>query len=353
MTNTHTLSPQQIAINILEKIKPANTIAVVSSKPIDPDSLGTALACKIWLEQLGKSVTVINSFRLTENMKTFPDVDLISFEQENPDLSTYNLVITLDSRIWSNLFKSKDIVLHHGLDKFVNIDHHSPADIAEDIPETTLRTSDSSTAEVLYTYLLADNAEITPKMATYLYIALVGDTGNFKWALGPHTLEFADILLKAGADLKLAESFLKPSEKELQYSEWAHANIEHYPDLGIELLMLSPEKDVAVAELLQTEYWGDFMNHFVLTFFDDLDLKYNYFITFKQDEDELKLSWRTRNEVPNTVEIMQAAINTGFAAGGHRNAGGGSIKIMDRDIDTIKEELFESIRAELEKIKMG
>lgn len=350
--NNPTQTPQKIAANILRKVESAKKIMIVCSKPIDPDSLGTALACKIWLEQLGKNVTVINSFRLTENMKNFPDVDLISFEQENTDLSTFDLVVTLDSRIWSQLFKNKDIILLHGLDKFVNIDHHSPADIAEDIPETTLRTADSSTAEVLYTYLLADNAQITPRMATYLYIALVGDTGNFKWALGPHTLEFADVLVKAGADLKLAESFLKPSEKELQYSEWAHANIEHYPDLGIELLMLSPEKDAAVAELLQTEYWGDFMNHFVVTFFDDLDLKYNYFITLKPDEDELKLSWRTRNDTPNTVEVMQAAINTGFAAGGHRNAGGGSIKLLNRNIETIKEELFRSIRVELEKIKM-
>lgn len=346
------LATQQIVTNIISKINSADNILIVCSKPIDPDSIGTALACKFWLEQLGKGVTVINSFRLTENMKIFPDVSLISFDQENPALDKYDLVITLDSRTWSQLFKNKDIIYQHNLDKFINIDHHIAADIAEDIPKTTLRTSASSTAEVLYTYLLADNAQITPQIATYLYLALVGDTGNFKWAIGPNTMGFADTLTNAGADVKLAELFFKPSENELKYSEWGHSNIEHYPDLGIELLMHSPEKDAVIEQLLQTEYWGDFNSHFIFNFFDELDLKYNYLITLKQDEDELRLSWRTRNNTSDTIEIMQAAINTGFAAGGHRNAGGGTIKITDRsDIGKIKEKLLENVKLEIDKVK--
>jgi oligoribonuclease NrnB/cAMP/cGMP phosphodiesterase (DHH superfamily) len=63
------------------------------------------------------------------------------------------------------------------------------------------------------------------------------------------------------------------------------------------------------------------------------------------------LNWRTRNNVENTIEIMQAAINAGFSAGGHRNAGGGSIQINDlSEIEKVKESLFESIRVELEKV---
>lgn len=348
---TPTLTTQQIGINILNKIKSAQTILVVCSKPIDPDSLGTALAFKIWLEQIGKEVTVINSFRLSEDMKNFPSVDQINFNQENPDLNKYDLVITLDSSIWSHLFINKEIVSKQNLEKFIHIDHHFPGEISEDIPQTTLRETLSSTAEVFYTYFLADNYKITPQMATYLYLALVGDTGNFKWAIGPNTMKFADTLIKAGADLQLVESFFKPTENALKYSEWARSNIEHYPELGIELFVHTPEKVKVIEELLQTEYWQDFNGFFVNTFFDNLDSKYNYFITLRPDGNQLKLNWRTRNNVENTIEIMQAAINAGFAAGGHRNAGGGSIEINDlSEIEKIKERLFESIRVELQKV---
>jgi bifunctional oligoribonuclease and PAP phosphatase NrnA len=212
---TPTLTTNQIVSKILNKIKSAQTILVVCSKPIDPDSLGTALAFKIWLEQIDKDVTVINSFRLSEDMKNFPNVDQINFNQENPNLNKYDLVITLDSSIWSHLFINKEIVSKQNLDKFVNIDHHFPADIAEDIPDTTLREPSSSTAEVFYTYFLTDNSKITSQMATHLYLALVGDTGNFKWAIGANTMKFANALINAGADLQLAEFFFKPTDKAL------------------------------------------------------------------------------------------------------------------------------------------
>src|SRR3989344_2487838 len=110
---------------ILEEIKKANKILLNCHRGPDPDSIGSALATKYVLENMGKTVGIIcPSEGLYDDASYLKDYELI---QKNIDFrkfnfNVYDLFITMDSSSWDMVSSDKDIPL--ASIPIIVIDHH-------------------------------------------------------------------------------------------------------------------------------------------------------------------------------------------------------------------------------------
>jgi len=87
--------------------------------------------------------------------------------------------------------------LSNGANFRINIDHHHDNTLFGDV--NLLDTGASSTAEIVYELAIALGVEITPEIASALYVGLITDTGKFMYEnTNAHTHRIAAELIDAG-----------------------------------------------------------------------------------------------------------------------------------------------------------
>jgi len=189
---------EKMAPIILEEVKKANKILLHCHPSPDPDSVGSALAMRFALEQLGKKVTVIKGDSdLSKGFMHFPgakDIVLKNFSEIDP--TKYDLFIVLDSSTLDRISGLVD-VSSFGEIKLINIDHHVSNTgfgyinmIVSDYP---------ATAQILYDLFLKWGIEINDNIATNLFIGIYTDTGGLKYRnVSRRTYDImADLVTKA------------------------------------------------------------------------------------------------------------------------------------------------------------
>jgi nanoRNase/pAp phosphatase (c-di-AMP/oligoRNAs hydrolase) len=106
-----------------------------------------------------------------------------------PDLSSYDLVVAVDT---STLVQTG----YKSLGKCAVIDHHTPGDLAETCEMVFARIG-SSTAELVYGLYKANGLAIDHNVAFVLVLAIITDTGHFRFA-GAETIEIVGRILAEG-----------------------------------------------------------------------------------------------------------------------------------------------------------
>jgi bifunctional oligoribonuclease and PAP phosphatase NrnA len=182
---------------VADAIREHDRFLLTTHENPDGDALGSILATKLALEQLGKdvvmylagSVPLPNEYsfmQLGELRRRLPDdwrervllaLDCANERRLGPDpslLTDVRLVLDLDH--------------HHDNSRFGNVNVIEPAA--------------SSTGEILRDLFAELGVELTPEIAEGLYIALVTDTGRFQYAnTTPKAHRLAAELVEAGADV--------------------------------------------------------------------------------------------------------------------------------------------------------
>ncbi len=182
----------------------------------DHDALGSEVALARTLEQMGKTVHILNASPLPEDCR---------FLTRGTRVLTYNparhgrllreceVIVMLDLSHWPRLGALADPVRESGALK-VCLDHHPvPLPIGD---VAVIDPSFSSTAEMVFQLLGPLRAALTPEIARALYCGLVMDTGRFLFAsTSARTLCTAASLLKAGVDLETVhrELFYNKTER--------------------------------------------------------------------------------------------------------------------------------------------
>ena len=180
--------------NILEEIKKANSIVVLTHENPDGDAIGSSLAVYIGLKAINKDVDLI----IPEVPRMYNFLPCANEIKKEGREENYDLAISLDCATikmlngWANYFenaKSKIVIDHHGTNtmygdyNFVNPD--SPA-----------------CAQVLVSMFETYQIEITKDMGTCLLTGIITDTGGFQYqSVTPETFEFAASLLKSGVNV--------------------------------------------------------------------------------------------------------------------------------------------------------
>lgn len=179
-------------MNMLDYIKNANTVYIVAHIRPDGDAIGSAFALKLALSNMGKSAHVIMSsyskkFEFLEEVKTA----VTSVPEEK-----FDLLICTDCSDKKRLDISEEDF--NKAESVVVFDHHK----ASAVPAVMSIIDDESpaTCEMVYKFFKENMIEITPKIADYLYMGIMTDTGSFNYErTTAATYEIAADLIKLGA----------------------------------------------------------------------------------------------------------------------------------------------------------
>lgn len=182
---------------ILNSIKEASSILIITHVNPDGDTLGSASALKSFIGDKADILIQINdnfNFPLTYNFLPFMGTAKnFSTVEDN-----YELVIALDTASIDRMIdKAREIF--NSAKKTIAIDHHKTNKGYADL--NLIKGGISSTGEVLFDFFKALDIKITPQMATGLYAAILTDTGCFKYeSTTAHTFKIAAELSLSGID---------------------------------------------------------------------------------------------------------------------------------------------------------
>ena len=180
-------------VETLLRIVRDNRVFLVSSH-VNPegDAIGSALALAEGLEAMGKDVTVFFDDAIPYIYRFLPHVDRIVHDVEG---MAFDVTIAVDCGKLERLGKGFGRLKGRGV--FVNIDHHSTNDLFGDINLIDERAS--ATGEIVYRLLKALDVPITYTIATNLYVAILMDTGSFRYSSAtPEAFRMAAELVEKG-----------------------------------------------------------------------------------------------------------------------------------------------------------
>ena len=180
-----------------EAIRGGQRFLVTTHENPDGDALGSMLAMKLALDQLGKdsSMLLVGDAPLPGEYSFMPLNGLL---RRVPDDASERILLALDCANESRIGPDPEVLQLSPL--VVNVDHHHDNSRFGDL--NVIDATASSTGELLRDLFLELEVELTPRIAEALYIALVTDTGRFQYTnTTPKSLRLAAELVEAGADL--------------------------------------------------------------------------------------------------------------------------------------------------------
>lgn len=321
---------------ILDSIKKATTILVNCHRSPDPDSVGSALAMRKVLTDMGKTVEVICPDNISPDSKFFNSSEVVQkIDYDKFDFSSFDLFLMLDSSEWVQ-------VLGYGKEKIpeikkIVIDHHYTNEGFGDI--NIVDSEGSSTAEVLYRVFEDWGVELSEEVAEDLLGGLIYDTSSLQHSsANTKTAETFTKLMKLGADknkiifnfyrnisfdkVKLIGEVLKNMEIDLEnkfvWSAVPYETLTLYPDsMGVKSMAAN-----FYASSIENTNFGIIM----------IEEKKNF----------LNLSLRAK-EGYDISKIAEA-----LGGGGHKQAGAAVLRNIPYDQAVIK--VLETVRKYAKKV---
>jgi phosphoesterase RecJ-like protein len=182
---------------VVHELQTAQRFLITTHSGVDGDALGSLLAMHHILLQLGKDSVMFlpaSEFPLPVEYRFLPLEEV--FHEPPADLVDRVLVF-LDC---GNIDRTDASFLRRDGAHLLNIDHHH--DNTRFGSVNLVDTEASSTAEIIYDLAGLLEVEITPQIASALYVGLITDTGRFMYEnADARTHEIAAALIEAGVDV--------------------------------------------------------------------------------------------------------------------------------------------------------
>ena len=180
--------------NILEEIKKAEKIVILTHELPDGDAIGSSLAMYSALKKMGKNPDVIIP-ELPRIYNFLPSANEIKTESSNKQ---YDLALSVDAaelkRIagWNEYFETAKVK--------ISIDHHGTNTMFGDL--NFVNPDAPACAQVLIHIIEYFGVDIDKEIGTCLLTGIITDTGGFQYqSTTPETFEFAAELLKKGINI--------------------------------------------------------------------------------------------------------------------------------------------------------
>jgi phosphoesterase RecJ-like protein len=310
--------------DIIELLRAEDGFVIAGHRDPDGDSLGSSLALGLALEQLGKRFVVLSADPLFAAYRRLPEADRITVSRAAPAGYPVAVLMECNETARSGI---------DGLDgrTIVNIDHH-----ANNPGFGTLNWIDPSVAAVgvmVYRLLVAMGSDITPAIATHLYVAILTDTGSFHYSnTDSEAFRVSAELVEQGVDpAAVAEAIYEnvPRDK-VRLLGAALSSLIIDPDgrvaamvLRHDTLALSPGKPDTEGIVNQAKAIDGVA---VAALFKEVE-PHCYRVSLRSD---------------GTVDV--AALAAGFGGGGHPRAAG---CMVEGDVDDAKAAVLTPIREAL------
>lgn len=164
----------------------------------DGDSLGSMLALRLLLEQLGAQVNMVSQDQVPAVYRFLPGVELIRVGELPP--GPFDYLVILDCSVPERLGQAvQQVLLQEGL-RVINIDHHVSAEAFADF--NYIDPGAAAVGEIIFDLAGLMGTEITTDIATCLYTAIATDTGSFRYEnTGPDTHRRVARLIETGLDV--------------------------------------------------------------------------------------------------------------------------------------------------------
>ena len=294
----------------------------------DGDALGSLLAMHHLLRKLGKDSVMFlaaKEFPLPIEYRFLPLEEV--FHEPPADMAD-RVVVFLDC---GNIDRMPYDFLRGDGVRIVNIDHHHDNTRFGDV--NLVETEASSTSEIIYRLASHLGVELTPEMASALYVGLITDTGRFMYEntdAGTHRMAAA--LIEAGVDVndtyrRLYESV--PLEK-LRLIARALGSIER------------PCEGLAITYITEADYQqtgsGEEMTEGIIDFLRSLE---------GTAVAAVIRDLGSRGTVARKVSLRSSAGGVDVSAIARQHGGGGHVRAAGFSTDLEKDAIVEFLCAEL------
>ena len=191
-------SPQTSEVEaVADAIRAHDRFLLVTHENPDGDALGSILAMKLALDELGKD-NVMYLYGEAPLPVEYAFMPLAELRRQLPEDWGARVLVALDCANATRI--APDPELLRAVPLVLDIDHHHDNTRFGHI--NLIVPNASSTGEVLRDLFVELGVDLTPDIAEALYIALVTDTGRFQYAnTTPKALRLAAELVEAGADV--------------------------------------------------------------------------------------------------------------------------------------------------------
>lgn len=178
---------------LLYVIKNSNRVLLIAHSNPDGDTCGSVLALRDFLRSQGREADMACESPEPEFLKNITDDRF--WKLSDVDRFSYDAIIGCDS-----VERGFTEVIQNLNDRVVTIaiDHHPDMQIEADL--VIIDPKKSSVCEIVYDFLVFTKAEIDQKIATYLMLGILSDTGNFQHSnTSVSVMNISSELMKKGA----------------------------------------------------------------------------------------------------------------------------------------------------------
>lgn len=193
---------QQAFEQLDQVIQRGRTFVLTTHISPDGDGLGSEVALAAYLKGLGKTVTILNHSALP-SMYDFLDTGNAILQYDDAlhrsTVESADVLLVVDTNHPDRLAGMKEAVLASKATKAI-IDHHLDPDPFADF--NVIDATASATGLIIFQFLSSrKNFSLSKEIATALYVAIMTDTGSFRFPKTDGTLHRAVAsLIDAGAD---------------------------------------------------------------------------------------------------------------------------------------------------------
>ncbi len=308
---------------ILEEIKKAESIVLLTHETPDGDAIGSSLGMKLALRKIGKEADLI----VTKYARTFNFLPNIEEIKTTSDVEKYDLAISLDcatiKRIDNREYFDK-------AKKTISIDHHGSNEMYADI--NYVNPVAPACSEIVLTMLSYFNIEIDKEIGTCLMMGIITDTGGLQYpSTTADTFEYAAELLRKGVDIAdiCRRTLQEKTKSNFELQKIIMENLELLEDGKLAFSYVTKQNllDVKAEE-------GD--HEGLVNIGRSIEgVEVSAFIRQEDDENIFKISMRSNGKV-NVSDVCLM-----FGGGGHARAAGAKVQ---GTVQQVKEKIIKEVK---------
>lgn len=315
---------------LAQELRAGRSVAISTHINADGDGCGSETALSRLLGQLGIRSKIVNPTPWPDMYKFLLGSDVRdASDQGGKALKEADVLVVLDISDVKRLGSLAETVRRLTIPKLV-IDHHLPSDE----PPSKLMLADTAacaTGELIYDFATCVGLEITPDIARALYVALLTDTGGFRFSnTTARCLSIAGQLIASGVEPEEMYGRLYASMPvgRLHLLRDALATLEVDPEYGISWISVlagAAEQYGLRSEDLEgiAEHPRSIGGTRLALFFRDLG------------HDKVKVSFRSTGDVDVNKFAKQ------FGGGGHARAAGA---LIEGNIESVRKKVIAAAR---------
>ena len=314
---------------ILKEIKDAEKIVILTHESPDGDAIGSSLAFKLMLEELGKNADVI----IPEYPRLFNFLPGSEQVKKESDFKKYDLAISVDCTGVKRLAGKE---YFENAKRTIVIDHHGSNSMFGDL--NYVNPVSPACCEILAGMFEYFQIDITKKIGTCIMTGIITDTGGFRHSgINPETFEFTAELIRKGVNIPdiYKRTLCTVTKANFLLTKRVMDRMEILEDgkVTFTYITLQDEEEVGAEP-------GD--HEGLVEIGRDIEgVEVSIFIR-QREESLYKISLRSGNIV-NVSDVCLM-----FGGGGHPRAAGANVQ---GNVEQVKEKVLKEVRKALESNK--